>query len=253
MTAVFHVINLERTPDRLRKFALNNPSIPIRRFPAIDGALLDRDALIRDGIIQESNRYSASALGNLMSHVTLWRQCVSEGTTYHIAEDDALLDPDFMDRAPAMLASLGLWDICYWGWNFDWPVRVNLSATVRNVVMAFDQDDLRRQIRLFRRSETTPSLVRLQSCAGIACYSITPRGAANLLEKCLPVGTTPARAVVKPWENTALDVEMSRHHAGLLSFACLPPLAFVLNDNSTYTERATSGSDKAGERGSGGA
>ncbi len=244
MTALFNVINLDRTPHRLDKFIENNPSIPIRRFPAVDGSGLDRDALIRDGIIEESNCYSKSALGNLMSHVMLWRQCISDGVPYHIAEDDALLHPDFMDRALAMLASLGLWDICYWGWNFDWPVRVNLSSTVRNVVMMFDQDDMRRQIQLFRRSEMSPALVRLDSCAGIACYSISPRGAANLLERCLPVGMTPATAVAKPntiWENTALDVEMSRHHAGLLSFACLPPLAFVLNNNSTYAERASRG------------
>jgi glycosyl transferase family 25 len=243
VTALFNVINLDRTPRRLHKFIENNPSIPIRRFPAIDGALLDRDALIRDGIIQESNTYSQNALGNLMSHVMLWRKCISDGTPYHIAEDDALLHPDFMDRAFAMLASLGLWDICYWGWNFNWPVRVNLSPIVRNVVMVFDQDDMRRQIRLFRGSETSSELVRLNSCAGIACYSISPRGAANLLERCLPVGMTPAQAVITPdkWENTALDVEMSRHHAGLLSFACLPPLAFVLNDNSTYAERADPG------------
>jgi len=243
VTAHVNVINLDRTPHRLRKFIKNNPSIPIRRFAAVDGAHLDRDQLIRDGIIQKSNEYSRNALGNLMSHVTLWRNCISDGIPYHIGEDDALLHPDFMDRAFAMLAPLALWDICYWGWNFNWPVRVNLSPTVRNVVMVFDQDDMRRQIRLFRGSETSSELVRLNSCAGIACYSISPRGAANLLERCLPVGATPARAVITPakWENTALDVEMSRHHAGLLSFACLPPLAFVLNDNSTYAERAGQG------------
>ena len=99
MTALVNVINLDRTPHRLQKFIKNNPSIPIRRFPAIEGALLDRDQLIRDGIIQKSNEYSPSALGNMMSHVTLWRKCISEGTTYHIAEDDALLHPHFMDRA----------------------------------------------------------------------------------------------------------------------------------------------------------
>jgi len=244
VTALVNVINLDRTPHRWDKFVANNPSIPIRRFPAIDGALLDRDKLIRDGIIQRSNRYSKNALGNLMSHVMLWRKCISDGTPYHIAEDDALLHPDFTDHAFAMLASLGLWDICYWGWNFDWPVRVNLSSVVRNVVMKFDQDDMRQQIQLFRRSETSSALVRLDSCAGIACYSISPRGAANLLERCLPVGMTPARPIIKPrvkWLNTALDVEMSRHHSELLSFACLPPLAFVLNDNSTYAERAGQG------------
>ena len=244
MTVLVNVISLDRTPRRWQTFIEHNSAIPSRRFAAIDGALLDRDALVRDGIIDGSNRYSQSALGNLMSHVTLWRQCVADDVPYFIAEDDALLHPDFMERASAMLAPLGLWDICYWGWNFNWPLRVDLSPTVRNVVMVFDQADMRRQIRLFRGSETSSALVRLDSCAGIVCYSISPRGAANLLDRCLPVGMTPARAVIKPgsaWRNTALDVEMSRHHAGLLSFACLPPLAFVLNDNSTYAERAGQG------------
>ena len=232
------VINLDRLPERMRLFRAENPGLPIERVAAADGRQIARADLIRRGIIAEDNAYSAGALGNALSHITLWRQCVEAGETFHIAEDDALLHPAFADRASALLQGVESWDVVFWGWNFDWPVRMDLAPGVGSVVLRFNQREMRRQIDAFRASDVPVRLVGLNSCAGICCYSISPRGAVSLLARCLPIGNAAAPSVTRPgrlWPNTGLDVEMSRHYAAMACFASLPPLALTRNDHATST------------------
>jgi glycosyl transferase, family 25 len=234
------VINLDRLPERMGMFRVENPGLPIERVAAADGRQLRRDDLIRRGIIADVNAYNAGALGNALSHITLWRQCVEAGEAFHIAEDDAILHPAFTARATALLQGVESWDVVFWGWNFDWPVRMHLAPGVRSVVLRFNQNEMRRQIDAFRSSDVPVRLVGLDSCAGICCYSITPQGAAHLLARCLPIGNTAAALVTRPgrlWPNTGLDVEMSRHYAAMAPFACLPPLALTRNDHAASTVR----------------
>jgi glycosyl transferase family 25 len=237
------VINLDRLPQRMRSFREENLGMPIERAAAVDGRQLARDDLIRRGIISDDNAYSAGALGNALSHVTLWRQCAEGGEAFHIAEDDAILHPAFAARAAALLRGVGSWDVIFWGWNFDWPVRMHLDPGVGSVVLRFNQKEMRTQIDAFRASDVSARLVALESCAGICGYSVSPQGAARLLERCLPIGNTAARLLTRPgklWPKTGLDVEMSRHHAAMASFACLPPLALTRNDHATSTVQVMS-------------
>jgi glycosyl transferase, family 25 len=238
MSIRVRVINLERMPERMCLFRSQNPGMPIEPVAATDGALLVRDDLIHSGIIASGNVYTPGALGNALSHVTLWRQCVEASEAFHIAEDDAILHPDFAARASALLQSAGCWSVVFWGWNFDWPVRMHLAPGVGSVVLRFNQSDMRKQIGAFRASDVPARLVGLDSCAGICCYSVSPRGAALLLAQCLPIGNAAAPSVTQPgksWPNTGLDVEMSRHHTAIGSLACLPPLAVTPNDHATST------------------
>jgi glycosyl transferase family 25 len=232
------VINLDRLPERMRLFRVENPGLSIERVAAADGRQIARRDLIRRGIIAEDNAYGAGALGNALSHITLWRQCVAAGETFHIAEDDAILHPAFTARGAALLQGVESWDLVFWGWNFDWPVRMHLAPGVGTVVLRFNQKEMRRQIDAFRAGDVPVRLVGLDSCAGLCCYSISPRGAAGLLARCLPIGNSAAALVTRPgglWPNTGLDVEMSRHYAAMGSFACLPPLALTRNDHATST------------------
>jgi glycosyl transferase family 25 len=232
------VINLDRLPERMRLFREENLGLSIERVAAADGRQLARDDLIRRGIIADDNAYSAGALGNALSHITLWRQCVEGGEAFHIAEDDAILHPAFATRVSALLEGVESWDAVFWGWNFDWPVRVHLAPGVGSVVLRFNQKEMRTQIDAFRASDVPTRLVGLDSCAGTCCYSVSPQGAGRLLARCLAIGTTAAPLVTRPgklWPNTGLDVEMSRHHAAMASFACLPPLALTRNDHAAST------------------
>ena len=232
------VINLDRLPERMRLFREENLGLPIERVAAADGRQLARADLIRRGIIAGDNAYSAGALGNALSHITLWRQCAEGGEAFHIAEDDAILHPAFTARAAALLQGIRSWNVIFWGWNFDWPVRVHLAPGVGSVVLRFNQKEMRTQIDAFQASDVPARLVGLDSCAGTCCYSVSPRGAARLLARCLPIGNTAAALVTRPgklWPNTGLDVELSRHHAAIASFACLPPLALTRNDHAAST------------------
>jgi GR25 family glycosyltransferase involved in LPS biosynthesis len=236
------VINLDRAPARMQRFRSDNPGLAFERVTATDGSDLARDGLIRDGIIAPENPYSTGALGNALSHVALWRHCAHGTEAFHIAEDDAVLHPDFTARAATLLEELPAWDVVFWGWNFDWPVRLHLTPAIRSVVLRFDQADMRGRVDAFRAGETPSRLVALESCAGTCCYAVSPRGAARLLARCLPIGDRCAPSASRrgrPWPNTGLDVEMSRHHSQMASYACLPPLALTRNDHATSTVQSS--------------
>ena len=226
------VITLDRTPERFATFASTNAHLPIRRFAAADGLLLDRWDCVDDGLITAGNPYRLGALGCAISHVTLWRHCIAEGRAFHIAEDDAIFRHDFIEVASATLRSLGGWDIVLWGWNFNWPIEVALGDGLGPAAFHCDQDRLRSQWNAFPASTAKPSMLRLTSCAGSWAYSISPRGARTLLEKSLPFAGAPAPFPGKPgssWLNRSFDVEMSRHYASMQAYVAVPCLAVSLN------------------------
>jgi glycosyl transferase family 25 len=235
------VISLDRTPERYEQFLSLNPGLAVRRFSAIDGRLLDRDRCIANGLITPSNPYKRTSVGVLSSHVALWRRSILEGRDLHVAEDDAILRSDFLPMARASLASLRKWDIVLWGWNFDWPLKLQLARGLGTAVVQCDQDGLRAEWGAFAASTVTPFLARLISAAGVCCYSISPNGARKLLTLALPVEGLPAAYAFKPdvpWVNAETSVELSRHYARLTSFVSLPPLATTLNrlEESTVQE-----------------
>src|ERR1700693_507992 len=68
-----HLINLDRSTGRLKKFQEYNPHLEnILRVPAVDGASVNRQELMDDGTIAENLSYELGALGGALSHVGLW-------------------------------------------------------------------------------------------------------------------------------------------------------------------------------------
>jgi GR25 family glycosyltransferase involved in LPS biosynthesis len=237
---ILRVISLDRTPQRFEQFLALNPGISVSRFPACDGALLNVADCIRDGLVTERNAYIPGALGIARSHVTLWRECVAGGAPIHIAEDDVILREDFWPRVAAMLGALPAWDIVLWSHNFDWPVMVAPAPGTGRAVLQYLEPGSAMDPFAFRFSAAPSYLLPLHSAAGIGCYSITPAGAAHLLARCLPIGTAMAEYATRPgtgWENTGIDVEMSRHYAGMAAFVAVPPLALAPNDQEASTIR----------------
>jgi len=237
---LLRVISLDRTPERFEKFLGDNAGFAVERFPAFDGRLLVAADCVADGLITAGNQYAPGALGVALSHVTLWRDCVASGEPAHIAEDDIVLRADFWPRMAALLQTVPGWDIVLWTHNFDWPVLVAPAPGAGQAVIQYTQPGSEMDLAAFRAARAPNYLLPLVSAAGIGCYSVSPAGAARLLDLCLPMGTEMAGYATRPgtgWENTGIDVEMSRHYAGLAAFVAVPPLALAPNDQEASTIR----------------
>jgi hypothetical protein len=90
----YMVISLEHQPERLVNFRARNDqtNVAIEHFKAIDGAKLttvDPTILAKGALF-----YTPGAIGNAMSHLALWKECVSSDTNLVVFEDDARLRHD---------------------------------------------------------------------------------------------------------------------------------------------------------------
>jgi glycosyl transferase, family 25 len=234
MDAAIVVINLDRSLDRLRAFRWTNRHVPnLRRFVAIDGRTLDRDACIRDGLITADNPYTMPALGCSLSHVALWRLCAAGDRALTICEDDAILYRHFLAGQARILSSLRPdWDIVQWGWNLDWPMLMDLAPGMPPALVKCPDADQRPDFAAFEAAMLRPQAFPLRSSAGAACYTLSVAGARRLLARCLPIGAACAAWAENPavaWDNTAIDVEMARHYPTLRAFVAVPPLAISPN------------------------
>ena len=235
---MLNVISLDRTPERFAQFRQWNPGFAVSRFAAFDGARLDRAQCVRDGLIAEDNRYAPGAIGNAMSHVALWRRCAAGSVPMTVVEDDIILRDDFPAMSETALATVSGWDVALWTHNFDWPLKILPAPGIGPAVVQYDPAGVLRQLDAFRSWTGAPTMPRLVSAAGIGCYSISPRGAARMLADCLPIGRERAAYSARPgvaWDNTALDVEMSRHYEAWRAHVAVPPLALAPNDQATST------------------
>ena len=227
------MINLDRDHGRLRTFSETNPQLTdYIRFSAIDGRLMDRAELRRDGIIAENLTYNNGQLGCALSHIALWRDTVAEDRAITVLEDDAIVAPDF---APAHEEFFRLlpddWSIVLWGWNFDRSVWAEIPDGVAKSVLNFDQDALRENIAAFRQSQVPHAPIRLRHAFGTLGYSVSPAGARALLDACVPLSRQFIRfegfGIGIP--NNGIDCMMNTAYPKLKAYVCMPPLAVSEN------------------------
>jgi hypothetical protein len=240
MSAVFHVINLDRTPERFVRFCEWNPGFMVARFSAVEGAALNRDECVANNLIRPENGYTPGALGCMISHLTLWQRAISTGQPVHILEDDVILRPDFWIQAEAALARVPGWDVVLWSHSFDWPVMIHPGPGAGPVVLQYNPEIVNAGLDQFRASTVAPTLFRLGSAAALCCYSVSPAGAARMMRDCLPVGNVQPPYVPRPeigWRNTGIDVETSRHYGNWQAYVAMPPLAVAPNDQTASTLR----------------
>jgi GR25 family glycosyltransferase involved in LPS biosynthesis len=232
-----HLINLDRSTDRLAEFQKRNAHLRnVVRFAAVDGRTIDKEKLIKEGIVTRDCSYSLGALGSAMSHITLCRMAVDERRTVTIAEDDAIFCCTFEGHAERVLALLpDDWDVIFWGWNFDAPLRIDMLPGVSEAIVRCDQGRMRQNIDQFQALETSPVFVRVLHIWGIMCYTVSPKGAQALLDICLPLRSalieTPGfrgRFDVKTF-----DATLNTAHPSLKSFVCIPPLVVAENRQET--------------------
>lgn len=243
-----HVINLDRSAERLREFAARNRHlVQVKRLSAADGLLQDVPQLIERGVIDESilDTYTAGALGCALSHVSFWDMVIAAGEPLTVCEDDAIFRSHFefhmarfLDRVPRN------WDVILWGWNFDAGLRVDLLPGVSSCAVFCDQDSLRANILRFQTMTQPPQPMRVLHSFGTPCYSLSPKGARALKGFCVPL-----RELVVPLpeaapnpdqskrrlRNVGIDDMMSAAYAKLQAFVSVPPLAVSRNDHTAST------------------
>lgn len=234
-----HVINLDRDTERLETFLTRNAHLSdIVRIPAVDGRAADRKSLHELGMISPDLTYTNGNLGSALSHIKLWRRVVKDNCVLTIAEDDAVFARNFNSAHEVMLRRLPEgWDFILWGWNFDRPLWTEVPEGVAASVMQFDQDALRANIEIFRKSEILPTLFRLRHAFGAMGYSVSPTGAKTLLDICLPLSAVDIHFTDKQevHHNAGIDCVMNAAYPLMKSYVCLPPL--VVSENRHETSR----------------
>jgi glycosyl transferase, family 25 len=247
--ATIVVINLDHCVDTLEAFRRRNAHLgPVRRFPAVAGAVLDRAELQDRGVIAGDIDYSDGALGCALSHVALWQEIACGTRMVTVCEDDAVFAGDFVATANARLAALADgWDIVLWGWNFDsWLVFQVLpgrpACLVHGTGSVTDAD-----LGAASHASASPQLFRLDRACGTLCYTISPNGAARMLAHCRPLRPLPIflpelRVNVA---NSGIDLMMSTAYSQMRAYVSVPPLAISPNLNADST---TLGLDAAGLR-----
>ena len=224
-----HVVNLDRSIDRFAKFKERNSHIrEIYRVSAVDGATVNKQQLVNDGIITDDVAYSAGALGCALSHVNLWKQAVDQNRILSILEDDAVCSFHFAEETARLLESLPAdWDLIKWGSLF-YPKYSWVDFGFSKATLHFYDSRYRDDLTAFQRTRFRFSAIRLAHSFGTTGYSLSPKGARKLLDYCLPLRkrtiTFPGAGVVV--DDLHIDIAMCGAFVSMQAFTCIPPLVF---------------------------
>jgi GR25 family glycosyltransferase involved in LPS biosynthesis len=237
------VITLKRTPERLEQFIENNAhqGLSVEAMEAVDGQKLDREELIRNGLIAPDLQWVAGALGAALSHRQCWLRAVETGQPVGIFEDDVLLRNDFARLAHEMVGSLpSYWDLMQFGLNTDSVLEAEL---VPGCLVYGDFDrwyPTAAECERFVNSEAPVTPVRLTTSFGACAYVVSPRGAQKLLDYCFPLSWTfrYIRQLNIMLRAKTADALMNSYYGEMAAFISVPPIAMARNDKTVSTVNA---------------
>jgi GR25 family glycosyltransferase involved in LPS biosynthesis len=240
-------INLDRSRDRLAEFkSLNAHLTNCERFPAVDGRILDIPTLVNRGLVTADivKDYTIGNVGAAMSNIALWDRAIDSGRIVTAAEDDAIFNFGFERQAAEIVGRLpDDWDFILWGYNFDLFMCFQMLPGASPCLALFEQDMLRRGVKAFQNQTIQATAYRLIWAFGLACYSISPKGAREFKSRCLPLRPQiihcPEIARAPPggptYRTVGIDNHMNGVHRDLKSFVCFPPLVVTKNEREKST------------------
>lgn len=85
-----YFINLDENIDRWREIRHK----PIKRFPAINGRKLNKEQLIKKGIISKKNILKMGQIGCALSHINVLRLIKEQSEPYGLILEDDVIIPD---------------------------------------------------------------------------------------------------------------------------------------------------------------
>jgi GR25 family glycosyltransferase involved in LPS biosynthesis len=230
------VINLKRESAKLSAFMeLNRATgISIAPFKAVDGLKIS-PATKADTLHPTSVNYSPGAIGNALSHRTLWTQCAGQQKNFLIFEDDAVIRHDAAKRLLANMPDQ--WDIILLGYNTDSTLDLKLIGDL-DFAGAFTMPyPTRKLLTEFSKSTDPIAPIRLNVALGVCAYAVSPAGARNLVKTCFPMDNrlVPLRVENRSFPAFGIDCMMAASYRQLQAYACVPPLAMTPNDRATST------------------
>jgi len=223
------LINLDRSVDRLREFQETNTHIRlIARFPAVDGAEIDRTRLQQQGYISNDCDYGNGTLGSAMSHIRLWEKVVLEKKPITIFEDAVVVSHSFYEKTSMVLRMLPPdWDFIQWGSGFPSAfIWVDAGIAKARLHPYGSRYQGREGLREYQSKSFDHFPIRIAHSFGIMGYSITPSGAEKALKICLPLRkrniTFPEAGVTTP--DVCIDIVLAGFFNQLKAYCCIPPL-----------------------------
>ena len=239
------VINLDRSPERLARFLADNamPGLAITRLAGVDGRTIDRDGLIRAGLMAADLRHADNVLGCSLSHVACWKLVAQGDRPVVICEDDAVLRRDFVGLHRHLQTAVATADIVFWSCNLDMHVAIEMPGLGEATLM-FDDAMLSSEdgIRAFQNQRSATVLYRLRRVWGAAVYTVTPQGARRLLERVLPLRngsgdisypTGDGRLWHMHFDSWGIDMDIGLVHVhDINGMIAVPPVALGRNDKA---------------------
>jgi GR25 family glycosyltransferase involved in LPS biosynthesis len=238
--AEIHLINLDRSVDRLDMFKERNAHLEnVLRVSAVDGMAIDRRALQENGTITDDLPYGGGTLGCALSHIQLWHKAVEFDRFVTVFEDDTISAANFAEESEKILSNLPEdWEFIQWGWNFD-PLHLWVDLDFSKANLRFYDRRFAHDPIAFQQARLRREAVKLVHSFGAMSYSVSPTGARKLLEGCLPLRKQripfPDTGIVN--HDTGIDVAMCAVYPSMQAFLCIPPL--VVHDNITPSVRKT--------------
>ncbi|HZP79373.1 MAG TPA: glycosyltransferase family 25 protein [Pseudolabrys sp.] len=242
-----HIINLDRTPERLSEFtAVNSHLTDLARFSAIDGQQLDIPRLASQNVVAPNvlTTFSLGGVGLALSHLALWEHVIATGQVMTICEDDAIFNRHFEEMADEMLRLLPSdWDFISWGWNFDFFINFEMLPGVSTCLAQFEEKRLREGIGAFQEQGIVAQYFKLNWAYGTPCYSVSPKGAQILKRECFPLRpqliTCPDGHRVPPfsrlYRTVGIDLTLNSIYSKMNAFVCFPPLVVTRNETTRST------------------
>jgi glycosyl transferase, family 25 len=231
------VISLEDESKRLAQFrARNKPTeIVINHFKAVDGSKLENIGDMRSILGEGAHNWTRGSVGCAMSHLALWKECVSRKRKFVIFEDDAYLRYDFSSQLQGLFERYKDWDLILLGYNTNTIIELGISPGINFAGQFSVPFPNSVHLNEFVRVTDPVALLRLKIAFGLCGYVVTPKGAKLLIEKCLPLDT---RAIYIPPESRSIyangiDVMMVSVYSDMRAYLSCPPLVMTPNDPKT--------------------
>lgn len=249
----YFVIYPDQNPQELERFNKNNQHLPvsITSIPAFVSDENLRDQLLKEKIITADNVYDSLNLALTQAHISLWKQAVETQTSITVFEANTITHKDFLIHQTHSLSLKTDYDLMIWGYNLNWNPCVEIMPCLPKVIYAFSgygEEEFKSEnnntidVSTYQENELTAiQTLKTFSFANMGCYTISPKGAEQLLQKIKTIGNESAPSyqdaphgsnfyvfkALPERENVSFDIAVNRHIENLNTYMTIPMLAVI--------------------------